>query len=539
MGIEAIFVVDCSGSMGGQSMNLAKEALMVFLHSLPVNSYFNVFLFGSRFQSLFPESKIYEDHSFADAKSSAAGISANMGGTEIMSPLQHIFKQNVKTGLARQVFVLTDGQVSNSQQCIDLVRSNAHNNRVFTLGIGSSADRHLVKGMARAGQGTSMFTSQGEQITPKIMQQLKHALQPCIADVQVKWSKEENFQGSAEFQVEIETKKTLFGFGKPKEKAKFTIKNQVPSQIPPIYDGSRLVLYKQLDKNYDVGDEITIKAKTVAGELKHTFNVTSDSFIEGKSLHQLFARKMIQEIEEKNVIENQNESKELILELGLKYNLASKYTSFVGVDTKQNTSHSIFMETRNVKNQTPFGYQMAGLQHRSMNCSLFGSSGTYCDGMVPRGPPPGSQAPEIKLKSYKLSLSRIKKKAAPFAVPQSRISTVADLSEESVDDDDDVNNRSVVLRLTLAQNADGSFPITDDIAKIIGVSLTDMLVFGTNIDPRAWVTLVCIEFLEQVCQDEKNVWELVVMKAQTWVNKNFPNLGQEAKNAAKDFVSKK
>ena len=44
---------------------------------------------------------------------------------------------------------------------------------------------------------------------------------------------------------------------KPKEKAKFTIKNQVPSQIPPIYDGSRLVLYKQLDKNYNVGDHIT------------------------------------------------------------------------------------------------------------------------------------------------------------------------------------------------------------------------------------------------------------------------------------------
>merc|ERR1719348_542104 len=356
--IEAIFVVDCSGSMGGQSMNLAKEALMVFLHSLPVNSYFNVFIFGRTFQSLFPESRLYDDHSIADAKTSAAGISANMGGTEIMSPPQHIFKQNVKIGLSRQVFVLTDGQVSNSQQCIDLVRSHAHNNRVFTLGIGSSADRHLVKGMARAGQGNSMFTSQGEQITPKIMQQLKHALQPCIADVKVKWGKEEDFQGSAGFQVEIETKKTLFGFGKPKEKAKFTIKNQVPLQIPPIYDGSRLVLYKQLDKNYDVGDEITIKAKTVAGELKHTFNVTSDSFIEGKSLHQLFARKMIQEIEEKNVIDNQNESKKLILELGLKYNLASKYTSFVGVDSKQNISHSIFMKTRNVKNQVPFGHQM-------------------------------------------------------------------------------------------------------------------------------------------------------------------------------------
>ena len=120
------------------------------------------------------------------------------------------------------------------------------------------------------------------------------------------WPSETVSRCLAQLQVEVETKKTLFGFGKPKEKAKFTIKNQVPSQIPPIYDGSRLVLYKQLDKNYDVGDEITIKAKTVAGELKHTFNVTSESFIEGKSLHQLFARKMIQEIEEKNVIDNQN-----------------------------------------------------------------------------------------------------------------------------------------------------------------------------------------------------------------------------------------
>ena len=81
-------------------------------------------------------------------------------------------------------------------------------------------------------------------------------------------------------------------------------------------------------------------------------------------------------------------------------------------------------------------------------------------------------------------------------------------------------------------------PLTDDIANIIGVRLTELFVFGINIDPRAWVTLVCIEFLEKFCQDEKDVWELVVLKAQTWLNKNFPNLGPEAKMVAKDFVSK-
>merc|ERR1719422_801007 len=75
--MEAIFLVDCSGSMGGQSMDLAKEALQVFLHSLPVSTYFNVIIFGSSHQSLFPESKIYDDNNFRDAESSVRGISAN------------------------------------------------------------------------------------------------------------------------------------------------------------------------------------------------------------------------------------------------------------------------------------------------------------------------------------------------------------------------------------------------------------------------------------------------------------------------------
>ena len=66
--IEAVFLVDCSGSMAGQSMNLAREALLVFLHSIPVNSFFNVILFGSRFESVFPSSQSYDDDNLRCAK---------------------------------------------------------------------------------------------------------------------------------------------------------------------------------------------------------------------------------------------------------------------------------------------------------------------------------------------------------------------------------------------------------------------------------------------------------------------------------------
>ena len=42
-------------------------------------------------------------------------------------------------------------------------------NRVFTLGIGSAADRHLVKGLARAGRGTAAFTQHSENIAAKVI----------------------------------------------------------------------------------------------------------------------------------------------------------------------------------------------------------------------------------------------------------------------------------------------------------------------------------------------------------------------------------
>ena len=117
-------------------------------------------------------------------------------------------------GLTRQLFVLTDGQVSNSNACISTVRAHNNNARVFSLGVGSAADRHLVKGLARAGQGTSAFASIGEPITGKVVTLLRHALQPCISSVTVDWG-----LGEAANNVgppHLETKKTLFGYGKPK-----------------------------------------------------------------------------------------------------------------------------------------------------------------------------------------------------------------------------------------------------------------------------------------------------------------------------------
>lgn len=47
------FIVDRSGSMSGTSMNLTKQALVLFLQSLPIGCYFHIVSFGTDFEFMY------------------------------------------------------------------------------------------------------------------------------------------------------------------------------------------------------------------------------------------------------------------------------------------------------------------------------------------------------------------------------------------------------------------------------------------------------------------------------------------------------
>ncbi len=78
---EVVFVVDRSGSMGGTSIKEARNALQLCLRSLRQGSWFNVVSFGSKHESLFPESRPYNEESLAQATQHVASLEANLGGT--------------------------------------------------------------------------------------------------------------------------------------------------------------------------------------------------------------------------------------------------------------------------------------------------------------------------------------------------------------------------------------------------------------------------------------------------------------------------
>lgn len=86
---EFIFIVDCSGSMGDENkIGLARQAMLLFLKSLPVNGHFNIIRFGSQCKSLFSQiTAIYNEENAQQAEQLINGMKADLGGTERVSSL--------------------------------------------------------------------------------------------------------------------------------------------------------------------------------------------------------------------------------------------------------------------------------------------------------------------------------------------------------------------------------------------------------------------------------------------------------------------
>jgi len=306
---EMIFVLDRSGSMSGSAIECAKSTLQFFLRSLPEDAYFNIVSFGSRYERFSVESVPFNDDTLESATSYVSGFRANLGGTNIYDPLDSIFKQPTKPGYPRQVFILTDGEVNDKDRCIDLVRKNVNNTRLFAFGIGSSVDKDLVNGMARAGEGSSSIVRETSTIRQSVMKQLERAMQPGLTDIHISWK-----EASSGNKIEV---------------------RQTPMNPPPIFRGSRLVTFGLLPENCGA---CKVELRGSYGDSEYESEVEFDDTkcekVPGEQIMKLCVRSMISDLE--NGIggissEKPEEIKKAVTELSLKHNVLSKFTAFVAI----------------------------------------------------------------------------------------------------------------------------------------------------------------------------------------------------------------
>jgi len=454
----------------------------------------------------------------------------------------------VQSKRQRQIFVLTDGQVSNESEVFDLVKRACSPStkegqgtaaRAFCLGIGDDVSHHLVEGIARHGKGTAAFVTDGSSLRAKVLGQLKQALQPALDNVSVTW-KLPPFADAAPASNPAapapEPVNTLLGLQKPvvapPDNADSNVQRQVPSVCPPVFNGERFLSMVFFPKGQiHLPLSVTVTAASPDGPLDVTLDIKpQDDVLRGSIAHRIAARERIRELDDEffrparrfhgfgwggvrsgagpSTAEDarKTEAKNLALE----YGLLSSFTSFVAVRPgADGARHTFFMNLRTVPQQPSFGGS-AGLGGFGSGPTFgagtaAGSGGRFCVSSFGGGfgaasfggggPTRGGQA-----------------QAFAFGATPSQAKR-----EQATEGDD-----KGVFAVCMLQRADGSFLLDARLAAALGWELGDLeqtigaLIVGIGDDGNKAVlmgSIAAVAGLRILHADEQEVWELHEGKA--------------------------
>jgi hypothetical protein len=193
---------------------------------------------------------------------------------------------------------MTDGYIGNDQEVIDAVTMQlSPRTRLFSFGVGSSVNRHLLDRMAEVGRGAADYFLLDEAPDAVLGKFLDRLDTPVLSDLAVSWS----------------------GVG---------VTDMTPVQLPSLFAGQPIVLVGR----YRDGGRGTVTVTGVRGGKQLTYRQLVDlpsTGGRGAVLARLWARRRIAELDQGT--EDTAEVDE-ITRIALDHSLMSRFTSFVAVD---------------------------------------------------------------------------------------------------------------------------------------------------------------------------------------------------------------
>jgi Ca-activated chloride channel family protein len=295
---EYVFVVDVSGSMNGFPLNTAKKLLKDLIGGLGPRDSFNVVLFagGSRMMAdaSLPASTDNIEKAMALIDREQGG-----GGTELFRALDRVMALPKAEDRSRTVVVVTDGYISAERDVFGLIQENLNRTNVFTFGIGSSVNRYLIEGMAKAGQGEPFVVTDPGAAAKTASTFREYISAPVLTGASV------TFDGFDAYDVE-------------------------PPAIPDLFAKRPVIVTGK----YRGAADGTVTLSGTGGEGAYS-RVFDASLIEPDEMNRaqryLWARERIARLSDYMAGSPDPDRQGEITSLGLTYNLLTEYTSFVAV----------------------------------------------------------------------------------------------------------------------------------------------------------------------------------------------------------------
>lgn len=306
---DITFVLDISGSMAGEKLDKAKEALLFCVHNLNKNDRFNIVRFSTEARTLFEDLEVANSENVEAAQDFIKKLRA-VGGTNIDEALEKALRFKKRPNHPYFVVFITDGKptigVTAEKDILKKMEaSNPENTRIFTFGIGEDINTHLLDKITESTQAYRSYILPNEDIELKISNFYTKISSPVLTDLKL-------------------------DFGRV-----IAVSDIYPKELPDLFSGSTLTILGRYRNYGNNSAHITLTGK-VNGKT-HTQKFTA---YPTKTTHdfvaELWASRAVGYLLDQ--IRLHGEDKELVDEvvrLAKQYGIITPYTSYLILEDEQ------------------------------------------------------------------------------------------------------------------------------------------------------------------------------------------------------------
>jgi len=316
---DIIFVIDRSGSMSGEKIEQARNALNFILNQLNPNDRFSIIGFDDRLAILAPSLQNVDQPTLANARRFVDGLSAD-GSTNLEAALQTgltILEQSeARPDASKMVIFLTDGLPTAGITDIELIANLVANRnrqgeaRLHVFGVGYDVNTHLLDRLAEDNNGTVTYVQPGENLELVLSDFYGRIANPVLTNVEV------TFEG-------------------------MEVSDLHPQQLPDLFQGSNLLLTGRYQATAaamgtaaaaGIDTTVTVRVRGQAGAQRQEYVYHFDLNQSGDHdfVPRLWGTRQVGQLLDQVRVEGESAALiEEIRALGLGYGLVTPYTAFV------------------------------------------------------------------------------------------------------------------------------------------------------------------------------------------------------------------
>jgi Ca-activated chloride channel family protein len=304
---EMVFVIDCSGSMSGEPLEAAKRVATKCLGRLSERDTFQIFRFSNGTHAMTNRPIPATPKNVRDGVKFIDDLAAG-GGTMMMDAIRATLDgRRDEDGRRRIVAILTDGFVGNDREVIGEVRRRIGDSHLFSFCVGSSPNRYLTGGLARAGRGGEVsinLSDDGAEVADRFLRRVEH---PALSGIEIDWGQ-------------------------------MRVKDVYPNPLPDLFVGAPVLVTGRFEGEGAVS--VGVRGKAGGETLSTRLDVDLDA---GANRHaalpSVWARSKITDLYDR--LQWEDDGRELVPAIrstALEYGLMSEFTAFVAVDSTARTA---------------------------------------------------------------------------------------------------------------------------------------------------------------------------------------------------------